>query len=96
LSEVSQTVTINPCPNCDTNGGHVYAVPVERELIMAMLVEPPAVVIRTFRVTFTCPVNAKLFAATLRLRESALDRIRSIGKPAVKPTVEVQEEKFDE
>jgi len=74
----------------------VYAVPVERELIMAFIVEPPAVVIRTFRVTFTCPVNAKLFAATLRLQETAQDRIRSIGKPAVKPTVEVQEEKLDE
>lgn len=38
----------------------------------------------------------QLFAATLRLQETAQDRIRSIGKPAVKPTVEVQEEKLDE
>jgi hypothetical protein len=96
VEEQSQTVTINPCPNCDTDGGHVYAVPVERQLIMALIVEPPKAVIRTFRVTFMCPTNNKPFAATLRLQETSLDRIRSIGKPELKQIAEVPEEKLDE
>lgn len=85
--ESSQTVTISPCPNCDTSGGHVYAVPVERDFIMASMSKPLEVVTRTFRITFTCPINAKPFAATLRLRESPLDLIRSIGRPEVKPVI---------
>lgn len=96
MEELSQTVTVKPCPNCDTHDGHVYAVPVERQLIMAAIVEPPKAVTRTFRVAFMCPVNNKPFAATLRLQETSLDRIRSIGKPELKQIAEVPEEKLDE
>jgi hypothetical protein len=85
--ESPQTVTISPCPNCDTSGGHVYEVPVKRDFIMATMSKPLEFVDRTFRITFTCPVNAKPFAATLRLRESPLDLIRSIGRPEVKPAI---------
>lgn len=48
---------------------------------MALMIEPPEVITRSFRVAFECPISAKPFAVTLRLRESALDRIQTVGKP---------------
>lgn len=81
MSESPETVVINPCPNCDTEGGHRYTVPVERHLIMAFRIEPPKIITRSFRVAFECPISAKPFAVTLRLRESNLDRIQTVGEP---------------
>ena len=82
MSESLETISINPCPNCDTSGGHTYAIPVDRQVVMGLMTfESAKTVNRSFRVTFTCPVNARPFGATLRLQETSLDRIRSIGNP---------------
>ena len=70
----------------------MYAIPVERDFIYAYMIEPPKAVERTFRVTFTCPINTKPFAATLRLTETSLDRIRFVGKPELKKAVEAEDE----
>jgi hypothetical protein len=89
VSGSPETVVINPFPNCDTEGGHRYTVPVERHLIVALIIEPPKVTTRSFRVAFECPISAKPFAVTLRLTESVLDRIQRVGKPELElPTAE--------
>jgi hypothetical protein len=93
LSESAETITIDPCPNCDTSGGHVYAIRVDRQFVMGLIaLESEKVVNRSFRVTFTCPVNARPFAATLHFRETSLDRIQSIGKPELRAPMEAEEE----
>lgn len=92
MSESPETVVVDPCPNCKTEGGHTYIVPVERHFILALMAKPPEIITRSFRVAFQCPINIKPFAVTLRLKESALDRILAVGDPTLKPQEEEEEE----
>jgi hypothetical protein len=85
-----EDVVINPCPNCPTQGGHPYRVPVQRSYICYIdyveIPRPSQSITREFRVVFRCPLNGKSFAATLRLREDPqYDPIRGVGDPLFRP-----------
>ena len=79
----SEQVVINPCPNCDTEEGHVYIVPVEREMVMGLMTTFETERKRNIGVVFRCPVKSTLFKVTLRLWETSTSRIESVGEPEV-------------
>ena len=83
-----EDVDIDPCPNCSTDGGHTYRVPVRRSYIHYLVSPgPPKSIAREFRVVFRCPVNDKLFAVTLRLQEDPKrDPIWGVGDPLLRPS----------
>jgi len=83
----SEQIVINPCPNCETEGGHAYFVPIEREMVFGLMTTALfRETRRNINVIFRCPVKSTPFKVTLRLWETSNSRIREVGEPmAIEP-----------
>jgi hypothetical protein len=75
----SETITISKCPICQ--GKHIYALQVERSVIIKMLtmndLNERARAVNVTRI-FVCPVKEKEFQATFALHDTSSDRIKSV------------------
>lgn len=88
-----EEVVINPCPACQTEGGHTYMVTARRTEIFGTFggSVPSVLGIRFCRVVFRCPTTGQSFAATLRLRLLPYEDISSVGEPRPVPDGELNE-----
>ena len=77
-----EEVVINPCPVCETEGGHTFVVPAQRSWAFGSLLGNVNLIgIKFCRVTFRCPATGNQFAATLRMKVESDEGVSSVGKP---------------